>query len=60
MGTDRLTVTLPPDLVQDVDRRLSNRSRFIQDAVRHELLRLQHEELRRSLTSPHPECETVA
>lgn len=60
MPTERVTVTLPPDLLADVDRRSRNRSLFIQDAVRHELLRLRREELQRSLRSPHPESVEVA
>jgi hypothetical protein len=51
---DRVTVTLPIDLVRDIDRREKNRSKFIAEAVRHELDHRRREELRRSLRSPHP------
>lgn len=60
MPSDRVTVTLPPDLLRDMDRRAPNRSKFIQEAVHHELLRLRREELERSLSAPHPESERVA
>ena len=60
MPADRVTVTLPPELLRDVDRRATNRSKFIQEAVSHELLRLRRQDLERSLASPHPESEEVA
>lgn len=60
MPAERVTVTLPPDLLEDVDRRTHNRSQFIQEAVRHELHRLRREELKRSLCSPHPESEELS
>ena len=52
---ERVTVTLPNDLVRDIDRRERNRSKFVADAVRHELDRRRREELRRSLQNPHTE-----
>ena len=52
---ERLTVTLPNDLVRDIDRREKNRSKFVAEAVRHELDRRRRAELRRSLRNPHPE-----
>jgi post-segregation antitoxin (ccd killing protein) len=51
----RVTVTLPMDLVRDIDRREKNRSRFVAEAVRHELDNRRREELRRSLQNPHAE-----
>lgn len=60
MPVDRVTVTLPPELLRDIDRRATNRSQFIQQAVSHELLRLRRQDLERSLASPHPESEEVA
>jgi len=54
-AVERVTVTLPVDLVQDIDRRERNRSKFVVDAVRHELDRRRREELHRSLQNPHPE-----
>jgi hypothetical protein len=56
----RITVTLPPDLVSEIDRRERNRSRFILDAVRREIQRRRREELRRSLENPHPESSELA
>jgi len=58
--TERVTVTLPVDLVRDIDRVEQNRSKFIADAVRHELVRRRREELRRSLAAPHPETAECA
>jgi Arc/MetJ-type ribon-helix-helix transcriptional regulator len=52
---ERVTVTLPDDLVKDIDRREKNRSKFVAEAVRHELDRRRRAELRRSLQNPHPE-----
>jgi Arc/MetJ-type ribon-helix-helix transcriptional regulator len=54
-GVERVTVTLPGDLIRDIDRREKNRSKFVADAVRRELDRRRRDELRRSLQNPHPE-----
>lgn len=54
--TERVTVTLPVELVESIDRYERNRSRFIAEAVEHELGRRRREELLRSLKSPHPEA----
>jgi hypothetical protein len=59
-GVDRVTVTLPNDLVRDIDRREKNRSKFVAEAVRNELDRRRREELRRSLHHPHPESAELA
>lgn len=56
----RVTVTLPDELVQEVDREERNRSRFIQIAVERELGRRRQERLRESLNAPHPETEAFA
>ena len=56
----RVTVTLPLELVRDIDRREKNRSKFVADAVRHELDRRRREDLRRSLQNPHPESAELA
>ena len=37
--TERVTVTMPGELVAGIDRIEGNRSRFIAEAVRHELQR---------------------
>lgn len=60
MASERVTVTLPAEVLGDIDRRERNRSRFILDAVRRELKRREREELKRSLESPHPESSELA
>ena len=57
---ERVTVTLPAEIVRDIDRLEKNRSKFMLEAVRHELRRRRREELQRSLRSPHPESEQLA
>ena len=57
---ERVTVTLPNDLVRDIDRREKNRSKFVAEAVRRELDRRRRAELRRSLQNPHPESVELA
>ena len=57
---ERVTVTLPNDLVRDIDRRGKNRSKFVAEAVRHELDRRRRADLRRSLQNPHPESAELA
>jgi hypothetical protein len=58
--TERVTVTLPTEVVRDIDRLEKNRSKFVFEAVRHELTRRRREALRRSLRSPHPESSQLA
>ena len=58
--TERVTVTLPAELVERIDRLERNRSRFIAQAVGHELLRRRRNGLLRSLKSPHPEAAELA
>jgi Arc/MetJ-type ribon-helix-helix transcriptional regulator len=57
---ERVTVSLPDNLVKDIDRLEKNRSKFIAEAVRREIDRRRREELRRSLESPHPESAGLA
>lgn len=57
---ERVTVTLPEDLLREIDRREKNRSRFVAEAVRRELDRRRRVELRRSLENPHPETAELA
>ena len=57
---ERVTVTLPNDLVRDIDRQEKNRSKFVAEAVRHEQGRRRRLELRRSLRNPHPESALLA
>ena len=60
MPTERVTITMPREIVEDIDRRARNRSKFILDAVRRELERRRREELRQSLKNPHSESDKVA
>lgn len=59
-GVDRVTVTLPSELIKDIERWEPNRSKFVAEAVRNELDRRRREELRRSLDAPHPESVEFA
>jgi hypothetical protein len=58
--TERVTVTLSAELVESIDRLERNRSRFIAEAVGHELARRRREGLLRSLKNPHPEAAELA
>lgn len=53
--TERVTVTLSAELVEGIDRLERNRSRFIAEAVEHELSRRRRNALLQSISSPHPE-----
>lgn len=59
-SVERVTVTLPDDLVREIDRREKNRSKFVAEAVRRELDRRRRADLHRSLQSPHPESANLA
>jgi len=59
-GLERVTVTLPDELVRDIDRREKNRSKFVAEAVHRELDRRRRAELRRSLQNPHAESAPLA
>lgn len=59
-SSERVTVTMPAELIAGIDRFERNRSRFIADAVRHELKRRRRQELLRSLDEPHPDSITTA
>jgi len=56
----RVTVTLPEDIVDDIDRREVNRSRFVTEAVIRELERRRYQEFQKSIRNPHPESVGVA
>jgi hypothetical protein len=60
MSSHNARALRPKDLVRDIDRREKNRSKFVADAVRHELDRRRRAELRRSLQNPHPESVELA
>jgi len=53
--SERVTITLPADLLQEVDQLERNRSRFIAEAVQHEVARRRRAALLQSVRSPHPE-----
>lgn len=57
---ERVTVTLPADVVREIDRIEKNRSKFVLEAVRHELKRRRRQHLQRSLRSPHSEGGQLA
>ena len=57
---ERVTVTLRADLVREIDRVERNRSRFIAEAVEHELQRRRQEALLQSVGNPHPETTDLA
>lgn len=59
-STERVTVTLPAELLERIDQLERNRSRFIAEAVAHELARRRREGLRKSLQHPHPEAADLA
>lgn len=59
-SVERVTVTLPNELVKDIDRREKNRSKFVAEAVRRELERRRRADLLQSLHNPHPESAELA
>jgi hypothetical protein len=60
MPNARVTVTLPSEVVRAIDREELNRSRFVLKAVTRELDRRRNEQLRQSLSQPHPESLEMA
>ena len=58
--TERVTVTLSAELVEEIDRLERNRSRFIAEAVERELARRRHDALLSSVRSPHRETADLA
>ena len=57
---ERVTVTLSAEMVEGIDRIERNRSRFIAEAVEHELARRRREALLSSVRAPHPETLDLA
>lgn len=51
-------MTLPRDLLDEIDRVERNRSRFVVTALRRELAERRRDALRQSLSQPHPETES--
>lgn len=56
-GSSRVTITLPSDILWEIDRADKNRSRFILEAVQREVARRRKEALAQSLAHPHPESQ---
>src|SRR5436190_2112790 len=56
-NAERVTVTLSATLLDEIDRLERNRSRFIAEAIEHELTRRRHDGLLQSVRSPHPETQ---
>jgi len=59
-NVEHVTVSLLADLVRDIDRLERSRSSFVTEAIRHELDRRRHHELRHSLQSPHRDSIDLA
>jgi len=59
-NTERVTVTLPSQMLERMDLLERNRSRFVLEAVKRELERRRREDLTRSLRNPHPETAELA
>jgi len=57
---ERVTVTLSAELVERIDRLERNRSRFIAEAVEHELEHRRREALQASVRSPHSDTIALA
>lgn len=53
--TERVTVTLSAELVEEIDQQERNRSRFIAEAIERELARRRRDKLLRSVRTPHSE-----
>ncbi len=60
MPRARITVTLPDEVVKDIDKRERNRSRFVLEAVENELAHRRRQDLLASVESPHPQSQEVA
>ncbi len=59
-ASERVTITLPGTVLQEIDRLEKNRSRFVLEAVQRELQRRRRADLRTSLENPHPESAQLA
>jgi hypothetical protein len=59
-ASERVTVTLSAELVDAIERVERNRSRFIAEAVEHELARRRREALLSSVRDPHPQTADLA
>lgn len=59
-GSERVTITMPAEVVRDIDQLEKNRSKFVLEAVRNELGRRRREALKQSLRKPHPDSADLA
>lgn len=59
-STERVTITLPADLLNEVDQFERNRSRFIAEAVQREVIRRRRAALMESIRTPHLETTQSA
>ena len=57
-GSSRVTITLPTEVLAEIDKGDKNRSRFILEAVRREVARRRQEALELSLVHPHPDSQS--
>ena len=55
MADERITITLPGELLYEMDRLDSNRSRFVREAIRQTLEYRRQQSLAESLSEPHPD-----
>lgn len=60
MPKARITVTLPEEVVAELDRHTRNRSRFVLTAVEKELGHLRRQALLTSISAPHPQSGEIA
>lgn len=56
----RISVSLPEELVNEIDRSAPDRDSFVAEAVKHELTRRQKDGLQASLEYPHAKTLLVA
>ena len=59
-NVEDVTVTLPNDVIHDMDRQTDDRTEFIAEAVRREIERRRTMEFLRSLENPHPDSMLAA
>jgi Arc/MetJ-type ribon-helix-helix transcriptional regulator len=59
MADERITVTLPGELLYEMDRLDSNRSRFVREAIRQNLEYRRQQALQESLAQPHPDLQEL-
>lgn len=58
--TTRVTVTLPEELLAELDQQAENRSLFVEEAIRAELNKRRRERLVHAIQRPHPESVEMA